>query len=304
MKFNLKETFGTISKFADEHKPELATGAGIIFMVGGTVAAVVATVKTMKACSAAKEEKLAEIAPTREAYDDLTAEEMQEYDEIENSPLPIKEAAAVSWKWWILPIGLIAGGTGSILYSDHEQAKRIAGLMTKVGALAFQAAEAKDYKEAAKELLGEKKEKEVEDEAARKSVERRSNDISYEPDNYPHLAPGNVLFQEYYSMKRFYANWNYIDGCLNEYNNRLNSENNIGNRYLGLYEWYDILGLSGYTGKAAADRPGCGEDLAFRTDKGLLAIVESNDNAFQTEDKKNCYLLRFNRGAEYRDDNV
>ena len=181
MKFSFKEAFDTIGQFTNEHKPELATGAGLILMFGGTAAAVYATVKSITAIADRKEDKLALIAPDDETYDNLTAEEVQEYDAILDNPLPLKETVEVCWKWWILPAGLLAAGTGCVLYSDHEQAKRIGSLMAKASVLAFKAAEAKDYKEAAKELLGEDKEKEIQDRATIRSAQRRGNSL----DNLP-----------------------------------------------------------------------------------------------------------------------
>ena len=156
MKVNFREMFSTFSKNVNEHKPEIATGAGLLFMLGGTAVAVVATVKTMKALEKEKDEKLQEICPDGN-FEELTAEEQQAYDNTLIARPSIKDVARVGWKWWILPAGLLAAGTGSILYSDKEQAKRIAGLMAKAGALAFQVAESKDYREAAREILGEEK---------------------------------------------------------------------------------------------------------------------------------------------------
>ncbi len=288
MKFDLKETFNTICNSINEHKPEIATGAGIALMIGGTVATVVATVKTMRACSAAKEEKLAEIAPDRETYDNLTAEEMQEYDEIENSPLPKKEAAAICWKWWILPVGLIAAGTGSILYSDHEQAKRIAGLMTKVGALAFHAAEAKDYKEAAKEILGEKKEKEIDDEAARKSVKRREVPANY--GSLKRFGNATMLCMDYYSNQLFYADENYLQACVNELNERINDARQNSEEFVELNDWFDILHI---------DRAGCGNDLTFDVAAGNVRLSDSNENAVKREDGELCWIVRLYNPPRY-----
>ena len=300
----VKEIFETFSANVNEHKPEIATGAGIALMLGGTATAVIATIKIMKALEREKDEKLQEICPDGN-FDNLTAEEQQEYDATLLARPSVKDVARVGWKWTILPVSLIAAGTGSILYSDHEQAKRIASLMAKAGALAFQVAESKDYREAAKEILGEEKEKEIDDRAAKKSSERRvcAAQKGYsDSSKYPHLAPGDNLYQEYYSGLRFYANWEYLESCLNKLNRRLTQEYREGNKWLGLYEWHDILGLTGYTGKAVADRPGCGEDLAFRTDLDELYINESQDNAFQTEDRINGFVIRLNQRAVYRDD--
>ena len=191
MKFDFKEAFETVCKFTDEHKPEIATGAGITLMLGGTVAAVVATVKTMKAASEIKEKKLNAIAPTNAAYDELSAEEAQEYDIILNSPVAKEEIVKVVWKWWMIPAVAEALGIFCLIFSNRESAKRIGSLTAM---LAYQIAEAKDYKEAAKQILGEEKEKEVEDEAVQKSVKRKMNNAE---DIYD-TGTGSELFVDYY----------------------------------------------------------------------------------------------------------
>lgn len=286
MKFSFKEVFDTIGQFTNEHKPELATGAGLILMFGGTAAAVYATVKSITAIADRKEDKLALIAPDDETYDDLTAEEAQEYDAILDNPLPLKETVEVCWKWWILPAGLLAAGTGCILYSDHEQAKRIGSLMAKASVLAFKAAEAKDYKEAAKELLGEDKEKEIQDRATIRNAQRRGNSL----DNLPVYGdnPMKQRYQEYYSGQKFWADPQYIDDCINELNMAIVMANKNEEYTIKLYTWFDILGLR--------NTPGCGEELEIITND-IIHLGLYGDSSYVDSDGAATIILKFPSGT-------
>ena len=288
MKVNFREMFSTFSKNVNEHKPEIATGAGLLFMLGGTAVAVVATVKTMKALEKEKDEKLQEICPDGN-FDELTAEEKQEYDDTLMARPSVKEVVRLGWKWWILPAGLLAAGTGSILYSDKEQAKRIAGLMAKASALAFQVAESKDYREAAREILGEEKEKEIDDKAANKSAKRREIPVNYS--SVRRFGSGTLLCMEYYSNQLFYADDNYLNGCLNTLNERINDARSSGTEFVELNDWFDILGI---------DRAGCGSDLYFDTAAGNVRLSDSDANAFRRDDGELCWTVRLYNPPRYR----
>lgn len=284
----LKEMFSTFSNTLNEHKPEIATGVGLAFMFGGTAVAVIATVKTMKALKKEKDEKLQEICPDGN-FDELTVEEKQAYDDTLMARPSVKDVARVGWKWWILPAGLLAAGTGSILYSDKEQAKRIAGLMAKAGALAFQVAESKDYREAAREILGEEKEKEIDDKAANKSVKRREIPVNYS--SIRRFGSGTMLCMEYYSNQLFYADDNYLNSCLNTLNESINDARQNGTEFVELNEWFDILGL---------ERAGCGNDLYFDTAAGNVRLSDSNANACKRDDGELCWIVRLYNPPKYR----
>lgn len=282
----LKEMFSTFSNTLNEHKPEIATGVGLAFMFGGTAVAVIATVKTMKALEKEKDEKLQEICPDGN-FDELTVEEKQAYDDTLMARPSVKDVARVGWKWWILPAGLLAAGTGSILYSDKEQAKRIAGLMAKAGALAFQVAESKDYREAAREILGEEKEKEIDDRAAKKNVHRRTKS---EDDIYD-TGTGKELFVDYYSGRRFRASMLYLERCLMDLNKELwrRQKNDYLEKYITLNDWYDILQIP--------HNDGLGEEFGFDVDdyedSDEIRFDLSNSNSFKDDNLESNWIVKF-----------
>lgn len=282
MKFNFKEAIDSFTKFTDEHKSDIATGAGLALLVGGTVVAVIAAVKTTHAVAEAKEEKLAEIASDMEEYENLTIEEQQEYDAIINDPLPFLEVLKLKWPWWTITILLEALGIFCIIFSDKQQAKTIASLTTKVSTLAFQAAEAADYKDAAKEILGDKKEKEIDTAATKRNAKRRG---SMPDDNLPSYGTGIQRYQEWYSGQKFWADPPYIDDCVNQLNHRFNVAQEKQIATVPLYEWFDILNLS--------NTPGCGDELEFDLSNGLVDLEMYGRNSYVDNDGLSTIILKF-----------
>ena len=102
-------------------------------------------------------------------------------------------------------------GAASIIFSDKEQGRRI-GLLT--GALASQMAEAKDYKEAVKQIVGEDKEREIEEEQTKRTAKQRDY---YEVECID-TGTGTQKYKDYYSGVMIKAGPTYIDACLNELN--------------------------------------------------------------------------------------
>ena len=289
MKINFKAAFDTVLKYGSEHKPEITSGAGIVLMVAGTVTAVCATIKTMHAVADAKEDKLLEIAVDAEEYENLPAEKKDEYDDILESPMPIKEVVKVSWKYWIVPFAATGAGIACSVYSDRAWAKKV-GLATS--ALAYQIAEAKDYKSAAKELLGEEKEKEIEEEQTKRTAKRHSKDI----ENVIDTGTGEQRYKDYYSGIVLKAGPTYIDACLNELNAAINEKQYyIGNgpysddAYVKLNDWYDIL-------SPKIGHNGFGDMFGFNVSNGLAQLSYSPVDTEIMADGMSCIILRFRTG--------
>lgn len=98
--------------------------------------------------------------------------EVAEKERMEPGKLPVKEKAKIAAKHFTAPTCAIVGGTLFITASVCENSRR-----AKLGATACAISELStgnliDYKEAAKEILGEEKEKEIEKKAEEKKLER------------------------------------------------------------------------------------------------------------------------------------
>ena len=288
MKINFKGAFNTVMKFGEQHKSEFATGAGLVLMIAGTVGAVVATVKTMRAVADVKAEKLDAIIEEAGSYEDMTAEEQQEYDEIADNPLSFKEAAEVSWKYWIAPGACIVLGTTSIIYSDKVQGHRI-GLLTT--ALASQIAEAKDYKEAAKEIFGDK-----EEEIEREQERRRAQNYDDGPKSVIDTGTGNQLFKDYYSPNLWIkASPAYIEACRNELNDLINTRrerSGLNDEWVTLSDWYDILSLE-------IEHTSFSDTFGFNVRDGMVEFSASYADTGLTKEGYSYRLIRFRNGPDY-----
>lgn len=287
MKVDFKAMLKNVSTTANEHKPEIMTGLGLALMIGSTVASVVATVKTMKKASEIKEEKLLEIASNADEYEELSDEDQQKYDDILDSPVPMKELGKHVWKYWIAPFAGEIVGSALLIGSNRESAKRIGSL---AAALAYHVAEATDYKEAAKEILGEKKEKEVEEKVEKKRVEEALK--SKYPKNVIDTGMGNDLFYDYYNDRFFLSSFNYIQKCINELNaDHISSAKNDPFDYnpITLRQFYEQIHLG--TGE---EYKGFGDEFGWL---GLIELDMSNDNAKMSSEGILYWVLRFKRGT-------
>lgn len=299
MKINFKEIISTVSKFGEDHKPEIATGAGITLMIAGTVGAVIATVKTMQKVADAKEAKLKAIAADAEEYENLSEEEQQEYDNICTNPMPVKEVVPIVWKYWVGPFVAHAAGGVCLIFSNRESSKRI-GLLTT--ALTSHLAEAKDYKEAVKEIVGEKKEEEITEEQTKKTARRRIRN-----EDVIDTGTGDQYYEDYYTGAILKASPEYIEGCLNQLNEAINdSRDRLGGdsydlanydtsiRYVTLSDWCQILSWH-------IKPNGLTEVFGFDVTKGLAKLDCSNDACKMLSNSRSCIVLRFSRRGNIPD---
>ena len=291
MKVDFKAMMKNASASASEHSPEIMTGLGIAIMIGSTVASIVATAKTMKKAADIKSDKLAEIKAEADLAD-LDEEDFEEaqarYDEVLNSPVPVKELAKETWKYWVVPVAGEIIGTVFLIMSNRESAKRIASV---TAALAYQITEANDYKEAAKEILGEKKEKEIEEKAEKTKVERAFK--SKYPRNVIDTGMGEDLFYDYYNDRFFLSSLNFIQKCINELNAdhiEAVKRDPFDFNPMTLKEFYEAIRLG--TGE---DYKGFGDEFGWDND-GLIELDMSNDNAKMSGEGLMYWVIRFKRG--------
>ena len=295
MKINFKELAKTVVNAGKEHSPEISTGVGIAFMVAGAVFSVVATVKTMRKVADAKAEKLTEIAANAEEYEQLSDEDQQRYDDICRSPMPIKEVVPIVWKHWVAPVGFLTAGAGCIIFSDREQAKRIASVTS---ALACHVADAKDYKEAVKEVIGEEKEEEVERKQTERTARRRRE--SYDGDVID-TGTGDQWYEDYYTGALIIASPEYIESCVNELNSVINDKAAFAIKddlaykydtslvYVTLTEWCNILSLKIKTNFFT-------DSFGFDARDGLAHLAGSNGSTKMLANGRSCIVLRFYGG--------
>lgn len=141
-----KTFFNTTAKSIKKHWPKIAVGTGAAFLfVGGYL--------------------LGKEIPKYKA-------EVAEKERMEPGKLPVKAKTKIAVKHFAAPACAIVGGTLFITASVCESSRR-----AKLGATACAISELStgnliDYKEAAKEILGEEKEQEIEKKAEEKRLEK------------------------------------------------------------------------------------------------------------------------------------
>ena len=290
MKIDFKAMMKTVATTFDAKKPEILTGAGLIFMVGATVATVVATVKTMNDAADKKQEALDEIAADAESYDELSDEEKQEYDEIANSPVSFKVIAPVAWKHWVVPFAAEVSAAGCFIASNRVSASRIGKLAASV---AYYVAETTNLKNAAKEVIGEKKLEDIE----KKAGENKSK-LSLNDDGKPlaiiETGTGNELFYDYYGGRYFHSSMNFLERSINSLNFARGAEmtsDPFDQTYTTLNDFYDCI--------PNLDRIGMGSDYGWGPSSGPIELVMSDDNACRLADGTYYYVMRFKSGSSY-----
>ena len=104
-----------------------------------------------------------------------------------------KEIIKTVWKIYIPAVGFFLLTTVMIVGNAHINAKR---LTTAAGLIALKEADLKNFKDKAKEMLGEKKVDKIEDEVERETVRK---DPPPTEDKIRKTGHGNHLFREYLS---------------------------------------------------------------------------------------------------------
>lgn len=158
-----KAFFNTVGKGLRKHGPKIAAGiGGVLLLTGGYL--------------------LGREVPR---YKKEVEEKENELEEGEK--LPAKEKAKLIVKHFAAPAVVITGGAVSLCASVHEGEKRIANLASAAAAVSeIKAKEFAEYKEAAKEIVGEEEAKKIEGKFDENTKETRKSGLNLD---YPTMAP-------------------------------------------------------------------------------------------------------------------
>ena len=133
----------SISQWINDNQTSLLVGAGLVSMVGATVTTAFAAPKA--------NERIAEAAKKK------------------GKPLTFFEKVKASWRCYIVP-GVLTVGGGACIIAGHTQDRKAVG--AAMAALTIEESWRKNYRQTIKEKLEPEKAKEVQQETARKSLER------------------------------------------------------------------------------------------------------------------------------------
>lgn len=217
---NIKEVVKAIRIGLDKHAPEILTGIGIAGMITTTILAVKATPKALE----------------------LIEEEKEQTGSETLKPIETVKAA---WKPYIPAMAVGGASVLCLIGATSVNTRRISAL-----AAAYKLSETAldEYKSAALETLGEKKEKDIRDKVAK-------NQIEANPVNETSVivtGGGDSLCYDSISGRYFRSNIEKIRSVENAIERALLSDD-----YVSLNEFYDLLGL---------DHIDIGDDIGWRVD--------------------------------------
>ncbi len=242
----MKNLLKVIQTETIKHSPAILMGIGVAGMIS---AAVLTGTATIKAVHIVDEQKLADKGDK-------------------------KEIIKATWKCYIPALVTAGVSLGCILGSTSISAKRTAALSAvyHISETALT-----DYKEAAKEIVGVEKEKEIQTKAAEKAVER--NPVSRE---VVIAGTGNYLCFDPAFGKYFYSDRETIRKVINDMNEKL-----IREMFVSLNEFYYELGI----------RPILrGDDLGWNMDDGSIKVQFTSTLA---EDGRPCLVMDYVVGPKY-----
>jgi len=275
MKVDFKRSWLNLFKLAEAHKPEVLTGFGISLMAAAVPLAVVATVKTCKKV----EDKKDEIAKDIQAQNNDTIVPV-DTDAIE---IPPKEVVKLGWKYYIPSALALTGGAVCAVLSTKEGLKRTAAM-----AAAYQLSETalNEYRNATKEVVGDKKEKEIGQKIMRDRMELLTDDEGHIINVYD-TRDGTTLCFDYWSGRYFYSDIDYIRSQINAVNQNMLKEAMAFDGYATLNDVYLALGLP---------QAGSAESLMWRLDKE--GLIELSPTSLIVDDRP-CWVLNFRVPPHY-----
>lgn len=236
--------FGKIKRSLAKNGPTIVLGLGIASMFIGAVLAVYETPKALKDIEDLKEERK---------------------DEEDPEPVTKKDIVKATWKRYVFPLTTEAVGMGLIIQSHRMMNNRVIAFAT-----AYSGLETAHmlYQKNAKELLGEKKEREIRDAVAKERV----------PDRVESVIPagGSTLCYDTFSGRLFESDQEKIRRAINNLNKQLLDE-----CYISLNEYYYEIGLPEVKS---------GDMLGWHVDNELIDISFSSQ---LTKDGRPCLVVDF-----------
>lgn len=227
---NMAALFKNVKMAVSEHSPEILTGLGIAGMITTTVLAVKATPKALELIEDRKDEL--DIYPTEK--------------------LPPVETVKATWKCYIPAAVTGVTSIACLIGASSVNAKRNAALATAYNLAATSLTE---FKEATREVVGEKKEQLIRN----KIAEERVNN---EPVNQSAIivsGNGNTRCFDSITKQRFTSDIEKIRKAVNDLNRRMVN----GEDYISLNEFYAEIGV---------DQVSIGDELGWNVASGLIEL--------------------------------
>ena len=189
-----------------KYAPQIATGIGLALALVAGVRAVQKTPEAVKLIERKKEEK----------KDELT----------------VTETVKTVWRCYLPSVIIFIVACVLIIGGQRISTRRAVAAAT---ACSLYETQLKQYQEAAKEVLGDKKEAEIRTQMARNEVTSRP---PLSTDDIVSTGRGNALFYDELSKRYFWSDPAYVDKIFQNLNFQLLDE-----MYVSLNDYWDALGL-------------------------------------------------------------
>jgi hypothetical protein len=238
---------GDVKNFLGKNSPAILTGLGIASLISSTVMAVRATPKAyrlLRVCN--------------------------EFDGEHSA----KEVVQLTWKYYIPSVVLGVTGIVCVIGAQSISLKRNAALASLY---ALSENTMKMYSEKVVEKLGEKKEREIRDDVAKRTLENHT-----QPERVLFTGRGEVLCYDVLSGRYFKSDAEKIRQIVNEQNKIL-----LCDDFVSLNDFFYAIGLAGTK---------LGDEMGWRVDEGLIDISFS---AQLTEDNEPCLVLDYKLVPKY-----
>lgn len=246
MKNNL---FKLARPFLTKHEPEILMGIGIGGLIFSTVWAIKATEKAVRKLDLKKEK-------------------------LKKEKLTFKETFVETWKLYLPVVVSVGISVPCIIAGNRVSSRRNAALITAytLTETAFQT-----YQDKTKEVVGEKKEKEIHENTSKDLIKNGK----YDNKNVIITGDGESLFYEPLSGRYFKTSWNKISRAANELNATA-----IGGIFgvISLTDWFNKLGL---------DETAISDTIGWSIENGKAGLLDISIDSHLTPDNLPCGAIHY-----------
>ena len=267
---NVNKYFKMATRVIKKRSPEILTGLGIAGMVSTTVLAVKATPKALTLIQDAEIEKV-----------DDQVKEGKGPDELDEKLTPV-EVVKVAWKPYIPAVLLGTASAACLIGANSVHARRHAALYS-----AYKLSETAltEYKDKVKEIVPEKKVKEIKQKLADDKVDKVAKKDSENKDSKPRVIvsnDGDTWFVDPFTNEPFLSTTAKVDAAINKVNRQMMDE-----MFASLSDLYDELGI---------DHTVNSDDIGWCIDDGL---IESDFSDAVVRNGKAYVVMDFLKRPEY-----
>lgn len=271
---NVNKYFKMATRVIKKRSPEILTGLGIAGMVTTTVLAVKATPKALELIEEEKRKQ------NRELLDEAEKNGQENCSQIDK--LKPVEVVKVAWKPYIPAVLLGTVSAACLIGANSVHARRHAALYS-----AYKLSETAltEYKDKVKEIVPEKKVKEIKQKLADDKVDKVAKKDSENKDSKPRVIvsnDGDTWFVDPFTNEPFLSTTAKVDAAINKVNRQMMDE-----MFASLSDLYDELGI---------DHTVNSDDIGWCIDDGL---IESDFSDAVVRNGKAYVVMDFLKRPEY-----